>query len=113
MLISRKKYGLAVLVLLVGWAISPSIFAQTTWNSVLQKATKEGRVTLYSSLQPPVIRRLVADFQKAYPEIKVEVSSESSGPLLAKLDMDREPQADGGDVLISPVLGWFEARAAV
>jgi iron(III) transport system substrate-binding protein len=112
MLIIKKKYGLAVLVLLVGWAISPSIFAQTTWNSVLQKATKEGRVTLYTSLQPPVIRRLVADFQKAYPGIQVEASRASGGPLLAKIDMERETQADGGDVLISSELGWLEARAA-
>jgi iron(III) transport system substrate-binding protein len=111
MLIRKKKYGLAVLVLLVGWAISPSIFAQTTWNSVLQKATKEGRVTLYASLQPPVIRRLVADFQKAYPGIQVEASRASGGPLLAKLDMERQTQTDGGDVLISSELGWFEARA--
>jgi len=111
MLISKKKYGLAVLVLLVGWAISPSIFAQTTWNSILQKATKEGRVTLYSSLEPPVVRRLVADFQKAYPGIQVEASRASGGPLIAKLDMERQTQVDGGDVLISSELGWFEARA--
>jgi len=111
-LISKKKYGVAVLVLLVGWAISPSLFAQTTWNSVLQNANKEGRVTLYSSLEPPVIRRLVADFQKAYPGIQVETSRASGGPLLAKLDMERQTQADGGDVLISSELGWLEARAA-
>jgi iron(III) transport system substrate-binding protein len=112
MLISPKIYVLAVLVLLIGWAISPSIFAQTPWNSVLQAATKEGRVTLYTSLQPAVIRRLVADFQKAYPGIQVEASRASGQLLLAKIDMERQTQADGCDVLISSELGWLEARAA-
>src|SRR5258706_16382017 len=111
MLISAKRYVLAVLVLLVGWAISPSLFAQMTWNSVLQAANKEGRVTLYSSLQPPVLRRLIADFQKAYPGIQVEINRATGGLLLAKIDMERQTQADGGDVLIAAELGWMEARA--
>ncbi len=111
-MISAKRYVLAVHVLLIGWAISPFLFAQTTWNSVLQAATKEGRVTLYTSLQPPVIRRLVADFQKAYPGIQVEASRASGQLLLAKIDMERQTHADGCDVIISSELGWLEARAA-
>src|SRR5712671_1158421 len=81
------------------------------WDKVVAAARKEGRVTLYTSLQPPVIRRLVTDFQKAYPGIQVEASRASGGPLLAKIDMERQTQTDGCDVFITSELGWLEARA--
>lgn len=81
------------------------------WAKLVAAARKEGRVVLYNQIPPQVGDRLKADFEKLYPEITVEHVRSAGSGLLAKLDTERQANADGGDVLMATNISYLQTRA--
>lgn len=82
------------------------------WQQVVDAATDEGQVVVYTALNPETISRLEAAWAEDYPDIGLEVLRGTSGELLARIEQERETGADGADVWITTELGWFNDRAA-
>lgn len=51
---------------------------------VISKAKAEGKVVFYTSMETTDSERVLADFAKAYPEIKVELNRKSSSKILTQ-----------------------------
>jgi iron(III) transport system substrate-binding protein len=86
--------------------------ADGEWDQVVADAREEGKVVVYTALNPSTIERLQAAWSEEYPDIELEVLRGTSGELQARIDQERETNADGGDVWITTELGWFEDRVA-
>lgn len=83
-----------------------------SWNDVVNAASREGSVLLYTSTPPAVVERITADFQTLYPAIKVGVNRNVTGVLVTKINQERQANVDGADVLISSEIVWYQERAA-
>ncbi len=81
------------------------------WDKVVAAARKEGKVVLYTATVVPVMQRIKADFENAYPGITLEWLRYASGPLIAKVEQERQAGVAGADVVSSTETGWFEDRA--
>jgi len=81
------------------------------WSDILAAAKKEKKITLYASVNPPVIDRIVAGFKKAYPEIDVEQQRLTSGLATSRVDQEKANGLDGADVIINSEKLWFLGHA--
>jgi iron(III) transport system substrate-binding protein len=90
------------------WA--PALAQSGNWNDVVAAAKKEGRVVIYGAAAPETMQRVAAGFRKAYPDIAIEAQRGSSGPMLTKVDQERNTNADGADVFLSTETSWYLAR---
>jgi iron(III) transport system substrate-binding protein len=90
-----------------------AVFAQPapTWDRILEAAKKEGKIVLYTNTVPPVSQRIVADFAKAYPDIKIEFNRLVGAQMNTTLTQERQTNVDGGDVVLSNETLWLEDRA--
>jgi iron(III) transport system substrate-binding protein len=82
-----------------------------TWKAVETAAQKEGRVLLYSQLDPTLQLRLEAGFAKEHPGIKLEVVRISGAAVIARIEQECSAHADGADVVITTVMQWLEKNA--
>ncbi|MBM3345058.1 MAG: extracellular solute-binding protein [Betaproteobacteria bacterium] len=80
------------------------------WDAVMAAARKEGRVLLYSGAVPAVTDRIKREFEKSVPGIVMEVHREASGPMLAKLEAERNTNADGADLVITTEVLWLDNK---
>lgn len=69
------------------------------WEDVVAAAKKEGRVNLYSVAPPIQNDRIVAAFNKLYPDIKVSVTR-GAGELPARVESEIKSGSEGADVFI-------------
>ncbi len=92
-------------------SVSAGARAQS-WTDIVAAAKKEGKLVLYSATVPALLNRLRIDFEAANPGIQMEVARMDSGPMLPRLDMERQTGADGADMMISTELGWLARREA-
>lgn len=112
----RKALGLAALsvaaVVMVGGCSSPNASTGTGtengsagaspagWDSVVNAANKEGKVTLYYGLGQPVVDSITAGFKKAYPKIHLEVARLNTSELVPRVNAEKSlPPGQGADVL--------------
>lgn len=91
---------------------SGGVWAQSaaTWPAIVAAAQKEGKVLLYTSTVPAVMARVKADFEKAYPGILLESVRYSGGPLVSRIEQERQSDADGADVANSADIAYFVDR---
>ncbi len=61
-----------------------SASAEENWDAVVAAAKKEGKVVLYSNLQPNGIEPLLQKFREAYPEIATEQVRLGAPPMLER-----------------------------
>src|SRR5688572_28349199 len=95
-----------------GATFSPPAAQPLDWTKVVAAAHKEGRVVLYATPTPPVLARLKADFEKAYPGIVLEVNRMVGDALILKVETERGSNvADGADVVLGGELVWLEKLA--
>ena len=81
------------------------------WARIVAAANKEGRVVIYYSTVTPVVERIKADFEKAYPGIVLEYSRVNAG-VVGKVEAERNTGADGADAnLDSSAIIWTLALA--
>jgi iron(III) transport system substrate-binding protein len=81
------------------------------WQAVVDAATKEGKVVLYTS-SDGYERTLPPVFEKQYPGIKLEVVHFASGALTSKLDAEKTTGAAGADVAVHSTKPWWDANKA-
>jgi iron(III) transport system substrate-binding protein len=68
------------------------------WTKVVAAAKREGKVIYYAGMAPAPLERLMAGFKKAYPEITVESSIQSSGEQLTRVQQERAARVEGADI---------------
>lgn len=83
---------------------------ESSWPAVIDAARKEGSVTLYTQVVPPLIERVKAEFARTYPGIALEAVRLPGLGVLTKLDQERQSGSDGGDVVIIADITWLEDR---
>lgn len=111
-----KRYSMS-LKHVVGVALAASCFTlpglaaaqsyqSAEWEKIVAAAKKEGRVAVYYSAVTPVLERIKAGFDKAYPGIVLEYSRLNAG-VPAKVEAERSTGADGADAnLDSSAIIW-------
>ena len=68
------------------------------WQGIVEAANAEGRVTVYSVMLPNQNEALEAGFEATYPEIDMEVVRITGGDMEARLDAEKQTNAEGADV---------------
>lgn len=81
------------------------------WKAVVAAAQKEGRVVMYTATAPAIANKVKAEFEKTYPGITFEWQRAASGPLVSKLEQERQTAVDGADVAVHTEFTWFRAKA--
>ena len=90
--------------------IGPAFGQSAEWDRIVAAAKKEGKVVIYHIMVPPVVARVKADFEKAYPGIVLEESRVVAAASIARLDQERSTGADGADAGVLAELAWVDAR---
>lgn len=75
--------------------------ADDAWKKVVDDANKEKLVTFYHNLRPEGTQDLIADFNKEYPNIKVEEVRLGSAQLNQKFNTETQAGKAPNDVLLT------------
>lgn len=102
---------LALTVAACGGGTEPSRVVDGPWEDVVAAANKEGKVTLYSTQAAPRLAELEKQFEKAYPEIDLEVVRGVDADLLSKIDAESRSGKGIGDVAVITDVSWMKANA--
>lgn len=82
--------------------------SDSAWKSIVEKAKKEGALTLYwSSGEREASPRLFDEFEKAYPGIKVKIVFLATGDLVNRIDQEIAGKVRSADVINHANPGWF------
>lgn len=73
--------------------------ASESWEDVVAKAEEEGKVVFYSTQTITVLEALEAAFEKAYPEIDLEVVRQLPVDLIPTLEAERQTGRSVADVI--------------
>lgn len=84
----------------------------SSWSAVLSAANTEGSLQLYSSSSPDTNNKLAAAFQKAYPQIKVNVLRVTTPESEQRADAEFNGHAKGADVIINTDEKWHQAKSS-
>lgn len=96
----------------LAWVPTSSWAQAGSWASVVAAAEKEGRVIVYNAATPSVQARLKADFEKAYPKIKLEATRIDSGTMVPKIEQERKIASDEvADMAISTEVRYWTEQA--
>ncbi len=86
--------------------------SQEEWQGIVDAANEEGSVTVYSVMLPNQNEALEAGFEETYPDIDMEVVRITGGDMEARLDAERETNAEGADVGAHINYQWVVDAAA-
>ncbi len=92
-----KRSGIMFTAIVFVLGLLSSVALAETKQEIIEKAKKEGALTLYWSLAGEVANKIVADFNKEYPFIKVNRVQVSSFQMIARYYQEvlaRRPTAD-------------------
>ena len=92
-------------------ATSEAGAADPEWEATVEAAKEEGKVVLYLALAS-FEARVEEGFEEAYPEIDLQILREGTGPLITKLEQERDQGVDGGDVAFHSSRAWMEENKA-
>ncbi len=70
-----------------------------------------GTITLYTSESEAQVNEMVADFNRFYPDVTVEIFRAGSGEVLARLQAEMEAGAIGADLLWFADIDYFASLA--
>ncbi len=85
--------------------------SQADWNKILTDAKKEGLVVVYTTTAPAVHERIKADFEKAYPGIKMDAIRVIGNLINTRVEQERAAGNIEGDAIITSELVWSAAAA--
>ncbi|WPU09490.1 extracellular solute-binding protein [Pseudarthrobacter oxydans] len=88
----------------------PAIVDNAAWDKIVESANKEGTVNLYRSLGGS--ENVMAEFEKAYPNIKIEQTFAGTGDLIQRLDQEIDADVTGADLVLHASPGWFDEKFA-
>ena len=89
------------------WLCGPSLPAAAVPESyavtpaLVEAATREGKVTLYTSMDVKLIGEVARSFETAYPGIKVQIERAGAERLFQRVDQERKSNLAIADVLES------------
>lgn len=86
----------------------PSAVDSAAWDKVVEAANQEGTVNWYLSLGGA--DKVIADFEKAYPKIKVKQTFSATADLIQKLDQEIDAEVKSADLVMHASPGWFSDR---
>jgi iron(III) transport system substrate-binding protein len=81
------------------------------WDKVVAAAKEEGKVTFYTAQGLDQANQAKAAFEKAYPEITVDVVRDISSNLIPKLEAERQTGNGIADVYVSADTAWWATTA--
>jgi iron(III) transport system substrate-binding protein len=81
------------------------------WNRIVADAKKEGMAVIYTTTPPGTHDRIREDFEKLYPEIKLNVIRVIGAQINIRVDQERAAGNIEGDAIITSELVW-SAEAA-
>jgi iron(III) transport system substrate-binding protein len=82
-----------------------------SWDEIVQKATAEGSVTVYSGQGSEQLNDLKARFEKKYPGIVVNVVRALDSELAVKVDAELKTGSGIADVFVTTGVPWLIANA--
>src|SRR5215218_1994796 len=85
--------------------------ASAEWEGVVAKAEEEGKVTFYTAQGLDQANQVKAAFEKAYPEITVDVIRDISSNLIPKIEAERQTGNGIADVYVSADTAWWATTA--
>lgn len=77
------------------------------WGDTVRAAADEGELTMYSVMLPDINESLEKGFEKAYPDVDLEVVRVLGNEIDARLDAEQKTGADGADVVTNVNYGWM------
>jgi iron(III) transport system substrate-binding protein len=80
--------------------------SQAEWNRIVAEAKKEREVVVYTTTAPAVHERIKADFEKLYPEIKMNPIRLIGNQINVRVDQERGVGNIEGDAIITSELVW-------
>ena len=80
--------------------------SQAEWNRILADAKKEGEVVVYTTTAPSTHERIKADFEKLYPEIKMNAVRVIGNQINLRVEQERAAGNIEGDAIITSELVW-------
>jgi iron(III) transport system substrate-binding protein len=86
-------------------ALPGSVLSQEEWDELVEAATAEGEVVVYSSQSGA--EATFARFTEAYPGISVRIERAPTAELITRLDQELAVGARGGDLVLHTLPGWF------
>jgi iron(III) transport system substrate-binding protein len=95
----------AALVALTALVSSPSAIAADNWDEIVAKAKQEGTVVVHGAPGATFRKVEVADFNAAYPDIKVQFSGVSGATEVPKVIRERQAGIYSWDVWIGGASG--------
>ena len=75
--------------------------SQAEWNRILADAKKEGEVVVYTTTAPSPHDRIKADFEKTYPEIKMNAIRIIGNQINIRVEQERAAGNIEGDAIIT------------
>lgn len=81
------------------------------WDKVVAAAKDEGKVTFYTAQGLDQANQVKAAFEKAYPEITVDVVRDISSNLIPKIEAERQTGNGIADVYVSADTAWWATTA--
>ena len=79
--------------------------------ALVEAATAEGKITIYSSQGLDQLNALAADFEAAYPGIDAEVVRGIDGDLAPKVEAENQTGSGVADMYVSASLSWVQTHA--
>ncbi|HSW15943.1 MAG TPA: extracellular solute-binding protein [Ramlibacter sp.] len=110
---ARRAFLLSTLA-----AMGASAFAQAPLRQPASAATmpaeasREGKVTLYTSMLPIQCERITASFKKAHPSVELQITRNTENILTQKILQEQSVQADGADVVIVSNTDFADSQIA-
>lgn len=98
---SRRRRALRLMAAVAAAVTFAGPVAAQSWEETVAAANKEGSITFYNNLQPNGIEPLLAEFNKAYPEIVPEQIRLGSNPLIERFETEFSSGRNLVDVLIT------------
>lgn len=95
-----------------GGSDAPSAAVEGTWDEVVAAAKDEGKISFYSVMPGAQNDRLQKAFDKAYPEIDLQILR-GAGELTGRIDAEVKSGSDGADVFLFSDTNWFATRGDI
>lgn len=76
------------------------------WSRIVADAKKEGMAVIYTTTPPATHDRIKEDFEKVYPEIKLNVIRVIGAQINIRVDQERAAGNIDGDAIITSELVW-------
>ena len=94
-----------------GTTVPASAEADAAMTKLVDAATAEGKVTVYSSQGLDQLNALAAGFEAKYPGIAVDAIRLSDGDAIPRIETELSTNTPGADLVVMAALQWINTQA--